>query len=75
MIYSPLSDLVGQTFGWKLADPRDALERRGPGLFGTPHLMCGYPILGNLNYALLFPDAPALPVACPQGPPPVGPTC
>lgn len=54
MIYSPLSDLVGQTFGWKLLI-RDTLWSGGGLALWNPHLMCGNPILGNLNYALLFP--------------------
>lgn len=54
MIYSPLSDLVGQTFGWKLL-VRDTLWSGGGLALWNPHLMCGNPILGNLNYALLFP--------------------
>lgn len=54
MVYSPLSDLVGQTFGWKMLI-RDTLWGSGALPLWNPHLMCGYPILGNLNYALLFP--------------------
>lgn len=54
MIYSPLSDLVGQTFGWKLLI-RDTLWSSGNLALWNPHLMCGNPILGNLNYALFFP--------------------
>lgn len=54
MIYSPLSDLVGQTFGWKHL-VRQTLWSDGSLLLWNPHLMCGYPVLGNLNYALLFP--------------------
>jgi len=54
MIFSPLSDLVGQTYGWKHL-VRETLWSDGRLLLWNPHLMCGYPALGNLNYALLFP--------------------
>jgi len=54
MVYSPLSDLVGQTFGWKWLI-RETFWGHGALPLWNPHLMCGYPILGNLNYALLLP--------------------
>jgi len=54
MIYSPLSDLVGQTYGWKQLIHNTLFDSASLP-FWNPHLICGNPILGNLNYALLFP--------------------
>jgi len=54
MIYSATSDLVGQTYGWKHLIRQTFLGGDG-WLLWNPYLMCGYPALGNLNYALFFP--------------------